>query len=73
MYDYDEPAVDERVQSYADEHGLDAGELDWHLEAFHGWERHDRGYTEAIPGAANCTDPECDLTDYRERNRLKTQ
>lgn len=71
MY-YEEPEFDERVEAYAEEHGLDVGELDWHLEAFHGWERHDKEYAEAIPGAANCTAEECDLTDYRERRRLRS-
>ena len=54
MYDYDEPAVDDRVREYADEHDVNMYALDWHLEAHHGWERHDRGYEEAIPDAANC-------------------
>lgn len=73
MYAYaDESEFDERVVVYAEAHGLDVGELDWHLEAFHGWERHDRGYAEAIPFAANCTSSECDLTWYRERHKLKS-
>jgi hypothetical protein len=61
MYDYDEPVVDVRVRAYAVEHDLNMYVLDWHLEADHGWERHDRGYEEAIPDAANCVRAnECD-------------
>ncbi len=61
MYDYDEPDVDDRVRWYAVEHDLNPYVLDWHLEADHGWERHDRGYEEAIPDAANCVRAnECD-------------
>lgn len=51
---YEEPLYDDRVEAYAEEHGLDSRELDWHLEAEHGWERHNTGYGEAIEGAANC-------------------
>lgn len=61
MYDYDEPVVDDRVRAYAVEHDINPYVLDWHLEAHHGWERHDRGYEEAIPDAANCVRAnECD-------------
>lgn len=61
MYDYDEPEVDDRVRAYAVEHDVNPNVLDWHLEAHHGWERHDSGYEEAIPDAANCVRAnECD-------------
>lgn len=53
MY-YEEPLIDSRVQEYADTYGLDAKELDWHLEAIHGWEPHDRDYVDMIPQAARC-------------------
>jgi hypothetical protein len=61
MYDYEEPVVDDRVRAYAVEHDINMFALDWHLEAHHGWERHDLGYEEAIPDAANCVRAnECD-------------
>jgi hypothetical protein len=63
--DVDEPLVDDRVVAYAQKHNLNPYRLDWHLEAGHGWERHDRGYEEAIPDAANCTDQTC-MTSYPE-------
>ena len=70
VYYYEEPEFDSRVEAYAADHGLDVGELDWHLEACHGWERHDRYYEEAIAEAATCTDEECDMTSYwNRRNR----
>jgi hypothetical protein len=51
---YEEPAIDPRVTAYAAEHGLDEGALDWHVEAVHGWERHDTGYEEAVVQSAAC-------------------
>ena len=45
---------DPRVVEYAEAHGLSAAALDEHLEAEHGWERHDRGYAEVIPSVAQC-------------------
>jgi hypothetical protein len=51
---FEEPVIDDRVRAYAVEHDIDMFALDWHLEAQHGWERHDAGYEEAIPFAANC-------------------
>lgn len=58
---YEEPLYDEKVVEYAEIHGLDVKKLDWHLEAHHGWERHNQGYAEAIPGAAACVIAnECD-------------
>lgn len=62
---YEEPLVDERVVAYAQKHNLNAYRLDWHLEAGHGWERHDKGYEDRIPEAANCTDPSC-MSSYPE-------
>lgn len=60
MY-YDEPDIDDRVAAYAVKYDLHPYVLDWHLEADHGWERHDKGYEEAIPDAANCVRAdECD-------------
>jgi hypothetical protein len=32
------------VTAVAEVLGLDPGELDWHVEAEHGWEPHDEGY-----------------------------
>lgn len=51
---HEEPLIDERVSRYAEEHNIDADKLDWHLEAIHGWEPHNRGYEEAIEAAAEC-------------------
>lgn len=51
---HEEPLIDARVQAYADEHGIDAKELDWHIEAVHGWEPHDRDYVSMIPQSAAC-------------------
>jgi hypothetical protein len=42
------------VVAAAGQHGLDVDVLDWHLEAVHGMERHDRGYVEAIDVAVRC-------------------
>lgn len=34
--------------------GLDPHDLDWHVEAEHGWEPHDTGYDKAVEQAAAC-------------------
>lgn len=34
--------------------GLDPEALDWHVEAIHGWEKHDQGYRKALVEAAGC-------------------
>ena len=34
---------------------MDAGALDWHVEAIHGWETHDEGFVErGLAGAVSC-------------------
>lgn len=42
------------VSAIADFCNLDPKELDWHVEALHGWESHDEGYAEAVWRAASC-------------------
>lgn len=34
--------------------GVDPHELDWHVEAEHGWEPHDPGYADRVAEAAVC-------------------
>jgi hypothetical protein len=51
---YEEPLIDPRTVAYAKSHSLDVDVLDWHLEAIHGFERHDLGYEQAIEEAAAC-------------------
>jgi hypothetical protein len=36
------------------QHGIEPHALDWHVEAVHGCEPHDRGYAEAVELAARC-------------------
>lgn len=42
------------VDTVADLCGLDRRDLDWHVEAVHGWESHDAGYDAAVTAAARC-------------------
>lgn len=54
---YEEPLIDPRCEAYVIEHNITkftAKELDWHVEAIHGWEPHDKGYEEAIVQSAAC-------------------
>lgn len=50
---FGEPLASE-VADIAAELGLDPHELDWHVEAVHGWEPHDEGYTSGVRCAADC-------------------
>lgn len=75
MYEYDEPETDPRVDAYCEKHGLNRFIIDWHLEAQHGWERHDKGYEEAIEDAANCEISrgcEYDLPKHLTKDKLAT-
>lgn len=42
------------VMQIAARHGLRAKDLDWHVEAVHGWGSDRRGYREAVEQAALC-------------------
>lgn len=42
------------VYYIADLTGLDPKNLNWHVEAIHGWEPHDVGYRAAVVTAAGC-------------------
>jgi hypothetical protein len=42
------------VAAVAAKYGISAEDLDWHVEAEHGWEPHDLGYSEALEVAARC-------------------
>lgn len=53
MY-YEEPLIDPRAEELAPVYGVDAKELDWHVEAVHGWEPHDSFYVEALHQSARC-------------------
>lgn len=44
----------EVVRTVARNYSLNPVELDWHVEAEHGWEPHDDGYDEAVLQAAEC-------------------
>lgn len=44
----------QRVIDVAKEYSLDAHDVHWHLEAVHGWESHDEGYSAAVVQAAKC-------------------
>jgi hypothetical protein len=48
-----EPLPPEVVE-VASANGLDPHTLAWHVEAEHGWEPHDEGYTIAVSAAAFC-------------------
>lgn len=47
-------AVQPGVAAVAAKYGIPADDLDWHLEAVHGWEPHDAGYPDAIEAVARC-------------------
>jgi hypothetical protein len=46
--------IPELVTSTAETFGLDRRDLDWHLEAVHGWEAHNVGWDVAVGEAAAC-------------------
>lgn len=48
-----EPIPDEVIQ-VAELYKLNPKDLDWHVEAIHGWEPHDLRYFEAVYQAAEC-------------------
>lgn len=52
--DPDAHFLPELLVTTAAEFGLDPDDLDWHLEAVHGWEWHDIGWDVAVAAAAAC-------------------
>lgn len=48
-----EPLPQEVIDT-AVKHGLDPHALDWHVDAVHGWEPHDKGYADAVAEVARC-------------------
>ena len=46
--------VPPNVAAVAAKYGLAAEDLDWHVEAEHGWEPHDVGHADAVEAAARC-------------------
>jgi hypothetical protein len=44
----------EAVNTFAKQFDVSPKELDWHVEAVHGWEAHDHGYAEATLRAVRC-------------------
>lgn len=51
---YEGEPIPEKVIQIATEYNLYPKDLDWHVEAIHGWERHDAHYNAAIYEAARC-------------------
>lgn len=50
----DQSALPEQVRAVAAKYDISASQLDWHVEAEHGWEPHDVGYGDAVEAAARC-------------------
>jgi hypothetical protein len=50
---YGEPLPPE-VADVAAREGVDPHQLDYHVEAVHGWEPHDEGYPAAVAAAVEC-------------------
>jgi hypothetical protein len=51
---YEGEPIPDKVIQVAEEYKLDPKDLDWHVEAIHGWERHDNGYDTQVTFAAEC-------------------
>lgn len=61
LYGHGEPLPTEVIDAAA-EHDVDPHQLDWHVEAVHGWEPHDVGYADAVRASVDClTGDNCEI------------
>lgn len=59
-YEFELDGIDSRVKHAAEVSNINASDLDWHLEAEHGWEPHDDGYERALGIAVECAQKSID-------------
>lgn len=53
FYVYGAP-LPQKVIDVSPLYGIDPHDLDWHVEAVHGWEFHDQGYDDQVLAIAEC-------------------